>query len=133
MQQQQMQQQQQQAQMMQQETQAQREFDMKKHDDIIAVKREEIELKRELGIMHEMGSTDRHNSNLNQLDSDANGIADYLDIRRTEAEENYRQDQTRIAEEKLAETQRTNKAREELDKQKVEIQKKQAENKTKAR
>lgn len=130
MQQQAMQQQQEQAQMMQQEQQAQREFDMKKHDDIIAVKREEIELKRELGIMQEMGNSDRHYSNLNQVDSDANGIADYLDIRRTEADEAYKQEQARIADDKLAETQRANKAREDLEKQKLEIQKKQAENRT---
>jgi hypothetical protein len=129
MQQQAMQQQQEQAQMMQQETQAQREFDMKKHDDLIAVKREEIELKRELGMMQEIGNAERHYSKLNQVDSDANGVADYLDIQRTEVDQQYKQDQVRIADEKLAETQRANKAKEELDREKLKMQAKQAANK----
>jgi hypothetical protein len=52
------------------------------------------------------------------LDSDNNGIADILDIRRTDIDEEYKDAQTRLGEEKLAEQIRSNKAKEEIMKQK---------------
>ena len=140
MQQQQMEQQQQQAQMMQQEAQAQREFDMKKHDDEIAVKREQIQANMAIAGIREQGSNQRYmmdhdkflmdhdrvnmeNLEKARIDSDKNGIDDYLDVRRTEIDEQYKQEQIRIADAKLIETERTNKAKEGLMKESIQVAK----------
>jgi hypothetical protein len=133
MQQKQMEQQQQQAQMVQQETQAAREFAIKKHDDEIAVKREQIQANMAIAGLKEDGSTSRFlldHDRVNmeglekaRIDSDKNGIDDYLDVRRTEVDENYKQEQIRIADAKLVETQRANKAKEELAKETIQVNK----------
>jgi hypothetical protein len=108
-----MQQAQQQAQLEAQDKQAQRDFEMKKHDDEIAVKREQIQANLELGSMREMGSEVRHQrDNSTRVDTDKNGIDDFLDLRRTDIDENYKNEQVRLEEEKLAETQRANMERE---------------------
>ena len=52
-----------------------------------------------------------------RVDSDHNGIDDYLDVRRTEMDENYKNEQIRIADLKIQETERANKAREEIQKE----------------
>jgi hypothetical protein len=49
-----------------------------------------------------------------RVDTDKNGIDDYLDLRRTDVDENYKREQVRIADAKLAETVRANKAKEDL-------------------
>ena len=133
MQQKQLEQQQQQAQMVQQETQAAREFAIKKHDDEIAVKREQIQANMAIAGLKEDGTTSRFlldNDRVNmeslekaRIDSDKNGIDDYLDVRRTEVDENYKQEQIRIADAKLVETQRANKAKEELAKETIQVNK----------
>jgi hypothetical protein len=140
MQQQQMEQQQQQAQMMQQEAQAKREFEMKKHDDEIAIKREQIQANMAIAGLREQGSNQRYmmdhdkfmldNDRINmenlekaRIDSDKNGIDDYLDVRRTEIDEQYKQEQIRIADAKLIETERTNKAKESLMKESIQVAK----------
>ena len=108
-----MQQQQQQAQLEAQDRQAQRDFEIKKHDDEMAVKREQIQANLELGHIREMGSEVRHQrDNSTRIDTDKNGIDDFLDLRRTDIDENYKNEQVRLEEEKLAETQRANMERE---------------------
>jgi hypothetical protein len=133
MQQQQLEQQQQESQMMQQEAQAQREFAIKKHDDEIAVKREQIQANMAIAGLREDGTTQRFlmdNDRVNmeslekaRIDSDKNGIDDYLDVRRTEVDENYKQEQIRIADAKLVETERANKAKEALAKESIQVSK----------
>ena len=133
MQQQQLEQQQQESQMMQQESQAQREFDMKKHEDEIAVKREQIQANMAIAGIREDGTTNRFlmdHDRINmerlekaRIDTDKNGIDDYLDVRRTEVDENYKQEQIRIADAKLVETERANKAKEALAKESIQVSK----------
>ena len=63
--------------------------------------------------MREMGSEVRHQRDNNtRVDTDKNGIDDFLDLRRTDIDENYKNEQVRLEEEKLAETQRANMERE---------------------
>lgn len=114
---QQMQMQQQQQQMMAQEAQAKREFEVKKHEDDIAVKREQIEANLAIAAMKEDNNNMRHITG--RIDSDSNGIADELDLRRTEVDENYKAEQIRIADEKIAETKRANQAQENLKKEAI--------------
>ena len=71
--------------------------------------------------MREVNSNMRHAVDGERIDTDKNGIDDYLDIRRTDVDEKYKQDQVRIAEDKLAETQRANLAKEELQKEALDI------------
>ena len=133
MQQQQLEQQQQESQMMQEEAQAQREFAIKKHDDEIAVKREQIQANMAIAGLREDGTTQRFlmdNDRVNmeslqkaRIDTDKNGIDDYLDVRRTEVDEQYKQEQIRIADAKLVETQRANKAKEALAKESIQVSK----------
>jgi hypothetical protein len=110
----QLEQQQQASQMQAQQADAQRQFEMKKHDDEIAVKREQIAATIEVANIKEMSTNVRHHMDSTQEDTDANGVGDYLDIRRTDIDENYKNEQVRIAQEKLAETKRTNMAKEEI-------------------
>ena len=49
-----------------------------------------------------------------RVDTDKNGIDDYIDIRRTDIYENYKINQIRLKEEELAEKTRANLAKEEL-------------------
>ena len=49
-----------------------------------------------------------------RVDTDKNGIDDYIDIRRTDIDENYKINQIRLKEEELAEKTRANLAKEEL-------------------
>ena len=60
-----------------------------------------------------------------RIDSDGNGIADEIDLRRTEVDENFKENSIRIQEEKLAETVRSNKAKEEIQRQKTSKTEKQ--------
>lgn len=111
-------QQQEAAQLANQQAQAKLAFDTKKHDDEIAVKREQIEADLTIAGLREGSANARHAAdkaeNSARIDSDANGIDDYLDVRRTEIDEYYKKEQVRIAENKLAETQRANLAKEDL-------------------
>ena len=115
MQQQQMQQQQQQAEMAMQQKQADNEIAMQKHNDDMAIKREEIAAKLQIAEMGHMANA----INKADEDSDNNGIDDELDLRRTEVDENFKQEQVRIADEKLAETRRANLAKEEIARKKA--------------
>ena len=104
-------------QMMMQQAEADRQFEMKKHDDNIAVQREKIAATLELGHLKEIAADGRHASD--RIDTDRNGIDDFLDLRRTDIDEEYKNQQIQIAQDKLAETIRANKASEEIAKEKV--------------
>ena len=123
LQQQQLQQQQQDAQMRAQQEEAKRAFEMKKHDDEIAIKREQIEADLQIAGMKEMGNEVRHQRDTGmyqqEIDSDHNGVGDYLDVRRTDVDENFKRDQIRIAEQKLAEQVRSNMANEKIAEKKA--------------
>lgn len=111
-------QQQEAAQMANQQLEADRQFEIKKHEDEMAIRREEIQAKLELGHLKEIAADVRHDRDTDsRIDSDNNGIDDYLDIRRTEVDENFKNDQVRISEAKLRETERANKAREEIQRE----------------
>jgi hypothetical protein len=106
------------AQLADKQAQAKLALDAKRHDDEIAVKREQIEADLTIAGLRESGASLRHSADKEEgarrIDSDANGIDDYLDVRRTEIDEYYKKEQVRIAENKLAETQRANLAKEDL-------------------
>ena len=75
----------------------------------IEAKRQEVMFKEESNFMRE-GL---------RIDSDGNGIADELDLRRTEVDENFKENTIRVQEGKLEETIRANKADEEIKKEKI--------------
>jgi len=75
----------------------------------INAKLEEVALKEEVNLMRD---------NM-RIDSDGNGIADEIDLRRTEVDENFKENSIRVQEEKLNETIRNNKANEEIKREKI--------------
>ncbi len=75
-----------------------------------------IEQKREEAVMKEEVSLVREN--MKMVDSDGNGIADEIDLRRTEVDETYKQDSIALGQAKLEETKRSNMANEEIKRQK---------------
>ena len=121
MQEQQMQQQQQMQQAQMEQEQMKQEIDLKKHDDEIAVKREKIQADLEIAAMKEMNNNYRTESGL--MDSDNNGIADELDLRRTEIEEKRNDQKAELERDKLEEQIRSNQAKEELARQKMGLEK----------
>lgn len=121
MQEQQLQQQQQAQQMQAQQAQAQREFEIKKHDDDIAVKREKIQADMQIAAMKEANNNFRTESGL--LDSDNNGIADELDLRRTEIQEKKNDQKAELDQAKLNEQIRSNQAREDIAREKMGLEK----------
>ena len=96
----------------QQETRAFEAGEAEKDRDL---KREEIASKER---MNELGHLATHARDIDnrigtaELDTDANGVGDYLDIRRTEIDEQYKQSQITLGEQKLQEQIRSNKAKE---------------------
>jgi len=127
MQEQQMQQQQEMQQAQLKADQDAKQIDLKKHDDKIAIDREKIQADLEIAAMKEINNNYRTESGL--IDSDNNGIADELDLRRTEVieENNIRKGDIQVA--KLAETQRANQAREDIQREKILLQKENNKNK----
>ena len=128
----QLQQQQEAAQMQQQEAQAAREFDMKKHDDEISVKREKIASDERIAGMKEIASGLKESMKYDN-DLDDNGIDDELDLRRTETDENFKKDTIKVKQEELEEKKRSNKANEQLKAKQIaaakQAKKEQAKNK----
>ncbi len=112
-------QQQEAAKMASDQAQAKLAFDTKKHNDEIAVKREQIQADLQIAGMQESGNDIRDQRAADRVDTDKNGIDDYLDIRRTDIDENYKNQQIRIAEQKLTETTRANLAKEQLQKEAI--------------
>ena len=129
----QLQQQQEAAQMQQQEAQAAREFDMKKHDDEISVKREKIASDERIAGMKEIASGLKESMKYDN-DLDDNGIDDELDLRRTETDENFKKDTIKVKQEELEEKKRSNKANEQLKAKQIaaakQAKKEQAKSKT---
>ena len=121
MQQQQMEQQQQMQQAQMQADQETKQIDLKKHDDDIAVKREKIQADLQIAAMKEMNNNYRTESGL--LDSDGNGIADELDLRRTEADERKNEEKANLEQAKLNEQIRSNQAKEDIARKKMELEK----------
>ena len=110
------------AQMNAQQNEAKLAFEAKKHEDEIAIKREQIQADLTIAGMREDNTNMRHSLDkeaeaANRVDTDKNGIDDYLDIRRTDIDENFKNEQVRLQQEKLNETQRNNLAKEELARQ----------------
>lgn len=120
MQEQQMQQQQEMQQAQMQADQEAKEIDFKKHEDDIAVKREKIQADLEIAAMREMNNNYRTESGL--LDSDSNGIADELDLRRTEIEEKRNDQKAELEQAKLDEQIRSNQAKEDLTREKIGVE-----------
>ena len=103
-------------------------FEMKKHEDEIAVKREQIEANLQIAGLREASAADRMvlsetGKQMDRVDTDKNGIDDFLDLRRTDVDENHKKEQIRIAEEKLAETTRANLAKEQIQREALGIKK----------
>jgi len=121
MQQQQMQQQQEMQQAQMQADQEAREIDLKKHDDKISVDREKIQADLTIAAMREANNNYRTESGL--IDSDNNGIADKLDLRRTEAAEKRDDQKIDLDRAKLEETIRSNQAKEDIAKEKMQLEK----------
>jgi hypothetical protein len=80
-----------------------------------------IDQKREEVLIKEQGNNFRDTM---RIDSDGNGIADELDILRTEVDRQYKEDSIKVQENKLEEDIRKNKEKEKIEKEKVEISKK---------
>ena len=101
-----------------QQAEAQRAYEASEKEKDRAVKYAEIESKERLAMMSETGNHIRHteSNTTNEVDTDNNGIGDYIDVRRTDIDEKHKQDSIRIQEQKLAEDIRKNKANEELKK-----------------
>jgi hypothetical protein len=119
----QMQSDQQNAQLMAQDKQAEREWKTVEAEKDRELKREEINLKRELGHASNIASDIRDtrkydNTQEPDADLDNNGIKDTIDIRRTDIDERYKNEKIRLEEAALAETIRKNKAEEVIKKQK---------------
>jgi hypothetical protein len=74
-----------------------------------------IEQKREETFLREEGNIFREGL---RVDSDGNGIADELDLRRVDVDETHKKESIRIQEEKLAENRRSNIANETIKRQK---------------
>jgi hypothetical protein len=107
-----------------QDKQAQREWEIKKHDDDIAVERERIESNILIAGIKEENNNYRNSTN--NIDTDNNGVGDLLDLRRTEVDENFKQEQINLKQQQLEETVRANKAKEELQKKSIAAQAKRA-------
>ena len=110
--------------LMMQDKQAQREWEIKKHDDDIAVERERIESNILIAGIKEENNNYRNSTN--NIDTDNNGVGDLLDLRRTEVDENFKQEQINLKQQQLEETVRANKAKEELQKKSIAAQAKRA-------
>jgi hypothetical protein len=100
------------------QAEAQRMYESAEKEKDRAVKYAEIESKERLAMMSETGNHIRHteSNTTNESDTDNNGIGDYIDVRRTDIDEKYKQDNIRLQEQKLAEDMRKNRANEELKK-----------------
>jgi hypothetical protein len=125
-----LQQAQQAAEMDNQAKQALLDFEVKRHNDVVSIEREKMATNLEIAKIKEMGADvrDARANGLEQdrVDTDKNGIDDYIDIRRTDIDENYKINQIRIKEEELAEKTRANLVAEELKAKELNIKKTQS-------
>lgn len=102
------------------------DFELKRHNDVVDIEREKMATNLEIAKIKEMGADVRdsraHGLEKDRIDTDKNGIDDYIDIRRTDIDENYKINQIRLKEEELAEKTRANLAAEELQAKSLKIQ-----------
>jgi hypothetical protein len=105
------------------------DFEVKRHNDVVSIEREKMATNLEIAKIKEMGADvrDARANGLEQdrVDTDKNGIDDYIDIRRTDIDENYKINQIRIKEEELAEKTRANLVAEELKAKELNLKKTQ--------
>jgi len=118
----QLQQQQEAAQMQQQTAQAQMQHEIQEKDKDRAVKYADIESKERIAGMREIGSELRDGRKYDE-DTDDNGIDDTLDLRRTDVDENFKNNTIRLKEGELSERVRSNKANETIKKQQIKVNK----------
>ena len=116
----QLQQQQEAAQMQQQTAQAQMQHEIQEKDKDRAVKYADIESKERIAGMREIGSELRDGRKYDE-DTDDNGIDDTLDLRRTDVDENFKNNTIRVRDGELAERVRSNKANETIKKQQIKV------------
>ena len=113
------------AQMDNQAKQALLDFEVKRHNDVVSIEREKMATNLEIAKIKEMGADvrDARANGLEQdrVDTDKNGIDDYIDIRRTDIDENYKINQIRLKEEELSEKTRANLVAEELKAKELNI------------
>jgi hypothetical protein len=106
------------------------DFEVKRHNDVVSIEREKMATNLEIAKIKEMGADVRdaraNGLEHDRVDTDKNGIDDYIDIRRTDIDENYKINQIRIKEEELAEKTRANLVAEELKAKELTIKKKQS-------
>ncbi len=118
------------AQMDNQAKQALLDFEVKRHNDVVNIEREKMATNLEIAKIKEIGADvrDARANGLEQdrVDTDKNGIDDYIDIRRTDIDENYKINQIRLKEEELAEKTRANLVAEELKAKELNIKKTQS-------
>ncbi len=128
----QLQQQQQAAEMAQQTAMAQMEHEKAESDKDRAVKYADIQAKLDIANMKEIAS-DVRDGRKKDRDTDNNGIDDILDLRRTDVDENYKNDTIRIREDELQEKIRKNKVDEEIKKTSLGLKNKEIKEKEKIR
>ena len=114
----QLQQQQQASQAEMQDKQAEREFKMSEGDKDREVKYADIEAKKAIALANNMTKAASDAGR----DSDRNGIDDELDLRRTEIDQDYKNETIRVKDAQLAETTRNNKAKETLQAKSIKVQ-----------
>jgi hypothetical protein len=96
-----------------QEKQAEREFNASENEKDRQIKLMDIELKRELGHLKEIAADGRATIDTDTDDND-NGVGDFLDLRKVDIDENYKNAQIDLANRKLKEQERSNKAKESI-------------------
>ena len=126
----QLQQQQQAAEMAQQTAMAQMEHEKAESDKDRAVKYADIQAKLDIANMKEIAS-DVRDGRKKDRDTDNNGIDDILDLRRTDVDENYKNDTIRIREDELQEKIRKNKVDEEIKRTSLGLKNKEIKEKEK--
>ena len=126
----QLQQQQQAAEMAQQTAMAQMEHEKAESDKDRAVKYSDIQAKLDIANMKEIAS-DVRDGRKKDRDTDNNGIDDILDLRRTDVDENYKNDTIRIREDELQEKIRKNKVDEEIKRTSLGLKNKEIKEKEK--
>jgi hypothetical protein len=129
----QLQQQQQAAQMAQQTAQAQMEHEAMEAEKDRQVKYADIQAKLDIANMKEIASDVRDSRKDNRdRDSDNNGIDDVLDLRRTDVDENFKNDTISIREGELQEKIRKNKADEAIKRASLGLKKQEEKQKKKS-
>jgi hypothetical protein len=99
-----------------QEKQIQRDWQAAENEKDRQLKREELDAKQSEFYLKEIGNEERDLRSYENQDSDKNGIDDYLDTRRVDIDERYKNEQIRLNESKLAEQIRSNKEKEKIAK-----------------